>query len=97
MVAFDYIALDLQGRKRKGVIEADSPRVARQQLRERALTALSVEDAVGMPSLNQPSRFVRRPRLGLRDVSVLTQQLAAMVGAGLPVEQALQALSRRER
>ena len=99
MAAFAYTALDLQGRKRKGVIEADSPRVARQQLRDKALTALSIDEAapsrVPVNGNTRPSVFAARgARVSLRDVSVLTQQLAAMVQAGLPVEQALQALSR---
>ena len=45
MAAFDYVALDEQGRKKKGVLEADSARQMRQLLRDRDLTPLSVEQS----------------------------------------------------
>ena len=44
MPAFQYVALDAGGRQRKGLIEADTPRLARQALRERGLNPLGVEE-----------------------------------------------------
>ena len=44
MPAFQYAALDAKGRQRKGLIEADTPRMARQALRERGLNPLGVEE-----------------------------------------------------
>ena len=45
MAAFEYLALDNQGRQQKGLLEADSPRQARQQLRERNWSPLEIKQA----------------------------------------------------
>ena len=42
MPAFEYTALDAKGKEQKGVLEGDTPRQIRQQLRERKLTPLTV-------------------------------------------------------
>lgn len=46
MPAFQYAALDAKGRQRKGLIEADTPRMARQALRERGLNPLGIEEII---------------------------------------------------
>ncbi|HEY3645043.1 MAG TPA: type II secretion system protein GspF, partial [Gammaproteobacteria bacterium] len=45
MGAFVYVALDTKGREQKGVLEGDTPRQVRQQLREQGLTPLEVSEA----------------------------------------------------
>ena len=42
MGAFEFTALDEGGRERKGVLEADTPRQIRQQLREKGWAPLAV-------------------------------------------------------
>ncbi|MFP5505504.1 MAG: type II secretion system protein GspF, partial [Gammaproteobacteria bacterium] len=41
MPAFEFTALDVNGREQKGLLEGDSPRQVRQQLRERQWTPLT--------------------------------------------------------
>ena len=94
MAAFDYVALDRKGRRQKGVIEADSLRQSRQFLRERALTPLDVHET-SHARRTDPKPGLRRRRVGLRDVSIITRQLAVLIESGLPVEQALQVLIRQ--
>ena len=43
MAAFEYLALDINGREKKGIVEADSQRQVRQNLRDQNLTPLSVK------------------------------------------------------
>ncbi|MGH8454227.1 MAG: type II secretion system protein GspF, partial [Nevskiales bacterium] len=44
MGAFEYTALDERGRQKRGLLEGDTPRNVRQQLREQGLTPLEVQE-----------------------------------------------------
>lgn len=93
MGAFEYQALDPQGRKKKGIVESDTPRLARQLLREQGLSPLSVE-AVSSRETRQGSSFSGRG-ISTRDLSLVTRQLATLSRSGLPLEEALQAVSQQ--
>lgn len=85
MTAFRYTAVDEDARESSGVIEADSARLARGLLRGRGLTPLTVEP-VTTPSARGFS-FSRR--LSQTELAVITRQLASLLGAQLPVADAL--------
>lgn len=93
MPAFQYSALDERGRQRKGLIEADTPRMARQLLRERGMSPLGVEEVAGQE--RNRSRQWFRPRISPTDLALITRQLATLVGSGLPLEEALGAVARQ--
>lgn len=88
MAAFEYLALDARGRSQKGVIEADSARHARQQLRERQWSPLDVR-----PARLREGGLGGARRLSPRDLALLTRQVATLVQAALPVEEALAAVA----
>lgn len=90
MPAFDYQALDPKGRTRKGVLESDSARSARVALRGQGLTPLSVEQV-------KDERGLRRSlsKLSADELALFTRQLATLVGAGLAIDQALQAIGQQ--
>lgn len=92
MAAWDYLALDASGREQRGVLEGDSARQVRQMLRERALLPVSVE-----PVRESGKRSFERfgGRIGSADVALLTRQLATLVRAALPLEEALLAVSQQ--
>lgn len=93
MPAFEFQALDGDGRRQRGVIEADSARGARTVLRERGLTPLTVE-ATAPERRDGGLAFFRRG-LGSAQLSLLTRELATLLAAGLPVEEALGALTEQ--
>lgn len=95
MAAYEYVALDARGRTVKGLIEGDTPRAARQQLRERGLTPTEVSQ-VSESRLNRKSVF-SRPGGGLSstELSLFTRQLATLVRSGLPLDEALTAVSEQ--
>jgi general secretion pathway protein F len=87
MTAFAYRALDEDGRKQAGTIDADSVRTARAMLRERGLFPLQVDEESGSRGLFGTSLFVRR--LGSSELCLLTRQWATLLISGLTMEQAL--------
>jgi general secretion pathway protein F len=97
MPAYSYEALQNDGALRKGVIEADSAKAARSQLRAQSLVPLSVQ-ALGAGSSNQNSQSIWQYNIGPRQcfsanaLAVWTRQLASLVSSGLPLERALAAL-----
>jgi general secretion pathway protein F len=92
MPTFDYRALDAQGRSCKGRLEADGPRHARQLLRERGVwPRVLIEVRVG----SDTGRQTRGAGLSAADLALLTLQLATLVQAGLPLEEALEAVAKQ--
>jgi general secretion pathway protein F len=95
MPAYEYSALNAKGREEKGLIEGDSPRQARQMLRDRGLTPMSVAQ-VAENSLAQASPFqARRGSISSTELSLFTRQLATLVRSGLPLDEALAAVSQQ--
>lgn len=90
MAAFEYLALDARGRQQKGVLEADSARQVRQLLRERQLAPLEVR-ATRVREQAERGRFSLARGLSARDLALVTRQLATLVQAALPIEEALRA------
>ncbi len=88
MGAFEYQALDAGGRERKGVMEGDTARQIRQQLRDKGWTPLSVE-AVEQRESRRRGGFSLRRGVNATELALVTRQLATLVQSGMPVESAL--------
>jgi len=94
MGAFEYVALDPSGRERKGVLEGDTARQVRQLLRERQLLPVSVTEVTKREAGGQRTLSIRRG-VSPADLALFTRQLATLVRAGLPLEEALLAVSQQ--
>jgi general secretion pathway protein F len=94
--AFEYTALDANGKEKRGVVEGDTARQVRSALREQQLLPVTVTELAAQEAKRQGST-----RLGLgrgvsaSDLSLLTRQLSTLVRAGLPLEEALLAVSQQ--
>jgi general secretion pathway protein F len=97
MGAFEYVAVDAAGRDRKGVIEGDTARHVRQLLREQALLPVEVKEVVEQDDRSARRSFKFRFQRGLSaaDLALVTRQLATLVKSGLPLEEALLAVSQQ--
>jgi general secretion pathway protein F len=92
MAAFDFKALDQKGRQQKGVLEGDSARQIRQQLREKGWTPLEVEPAA--EKQNRAGTFRRKgARMSAANLALITRQLSTLIQSGIPIEESLGAVS----
>jgi len=88
MEAFRYEALDAAGRTVSGVVQADTPRQARTQLRAQGLLPSTVDPVRARDRARQP--WARG--IASSELSLITRQLATLLASGLTVEQAFSAL-----
>ena len=93
MPAFRYEAVDATGASKKGVVNADSARSARSDLRSQGLVPIKV-DAIAS-QVDASGAAARRgfgEKLSTTELALFTRQLASLLEAGLPLEQAFTAL-----
>ena len=94
MAAFEFKALDANGKQKKGVIESDGPRQVRQQLRDKQLMPVSVELASSR-NIENPLKNLFKRSIATADLAMLTRQLSTLIGAGLPIEEAFKATAEQ--
>lgn len=95
MGAFEYTAMDASGRERKGVLEGDTPRQVRQLLRDQNLLPVTVNEVANRERREKRAAFSMGRGVSAADLSLLTRQLATLVRSGLPLDEALQAVSEQ--
>lgn len=93
MAAFEYQAFDAKGSRQNGLIEADTAKQARQQLRVMGLLPIDIE----LVTNQQQARGgkIRRDKISVPTLSLITRQLSTLISAGQPVESALYAVSQQ--
>jgi general secretion pathway protein F len=95
MGAFEYTALDAQGRERKGLIEGDTPKHVRQLLRDKQLLPMEIQETAEQELKKGRARGFFRRGLSTLDLALLTRQLATLLRSGLPLEESLQAVAEQ--
>ncbi len=98
MTAYRYRALNSEGKLVKGVLEGDSERQIRVQLRVQALRPVEVGLANKQVTVSAGVRAAfLQPRISTADFALLTRQLATLVQANLPLDECLQAVAEQSR
>ncbi|MFL5264918.1 MAG: type II secretion system inner membrane protein GspF [Anaeromyxobacteraceae bacterium] len=95
MPVFEYKALDGRGKSVEGLKEADSPKTLRATLRRENIFLTEVLGQKEAAAAKKHEVSVRRfvgSRISTDDVAITTRQLAVLVGAGVPLVEALNAL-----
>ncbi|MEW6335195.1 MAG: type II secretion system inner membrane protein GspF [Thermodesulfobacteriota bacterium] len=95
MPVYEYSALDVGGRRRRGIVDAGSIAAANQKLRETGVYPEEIVEAAGLKGTESAAadgalRLFRK--VGLRELASMTRQLATLLGAGLPLVPSLSAL-----
>ncbi|KFA92480.1 type II secretion system inner membrane protein GspF [Archangium violaceum] len=105
MPVFEYKALDQAGKPIRGMLEADSPKTLRSQLRKdgKFLTEVlgqaeggraAVRKGANAASADREVNFgkMARGRITTDDIAITTRQLATLLGAGVTLVESLSAL-----
>ena len=92
MGAYRYEAVDVRGKTRRGLVDAPTPREARDQLRGEGLFPTLI-DAAGEGEGGGAAR--ERLRLPPMLVAMATRQLATLARSGMPLDQALAAVGEQ--
>jgi general secretion pathway protein F len=93
MPIFQYKALDSGGSQKSGIVDADTPRAARQKLREDGIHVTEIQ------SLHEQQKQAAarglgflQPKADTKELAVVTRQLATLIKAGITIVEALKAL-----
>jgi general secretion pathway protein F len=95
MPVYEYTALDIKGKTISGIIDADSSRTARQKLRTSKIFPVSIEEVHDTSKIKTKKSFSFKDsfsRVRPYEISMMTNQLATLLGAGLPLVSAMDAL-----
>jgi general secretion pathway protein F len=95
MPVFEYKALDPRGKTVEGLREADSPKTLRAVLRRDGIFLTEVLGQKEAAEAAKRDVSVKRwvgGRIGADQIAITTRQLAVLVGAGVPLVEALGAL-----
>ena len=88
MPTFDYSAYNASGKVVRGIISAESERLARKTLKDKKLLASSIKQ-VKARSSSKKSLFERQSNFDNFDLSLLLHQQAILIQSGLPLEESL--------
>ncbi|WPD21717.1 MAG: type II secretion system inner membrane protein GspF [Candidatus Electrothrix scaldis] len=99
MPVYEYTALNAQGKKHKGVLDADSMSAARQKIRKDGSYPVEIKETAPRGRRRRKEadkKNVLSLQLGTRikqqEIHVATRQLATLLGAGIPLVPALSGL-----
>lgn len=91
MKTYRYQAVDNKGKSLSGLLEMDSAKAVRQHLRDKGLIPVTVESQ----TRNKKDKAAWQKKIKVRDLALLTRQLATLIAAKLPIEQSLQGVSEQ--
>ena len=92
MPVWNYSGVRSNGERTRGLIDADSLQSARQKLKKEGILPVSLEPHAGGREAATPESPSGRGRLSSKDLSTFTRQLSILVGAGVPIVEALGAI-----
>ena len=101
MNSFSYQAIEASGAAVKGVIEAEDRKAALQLLGQRGLfpsnlEACSTAAASDTTAATKPAGFSFGHRIGRKEITAFTREMSALLGAAIPIPQALESLGEEE-
>ena len=100
MPAFSYQAFNSDGKIVKGLLEGDSERQVRSQLRSRQLKPIKVLESaekITRPGLKLGLDRFFKPRVSQSQLTLITRQIATLVQSNVPLDEALTATAQQAK
>lgn len=91
MPLFEYKGVSNGGKATKGVIEADSSKTARIRLKQKGVLTTEIRERSAKSEKAQKTSY-STGKVKLRNVTMMTRQLATLIKARIPLDEALAAL-----
>ncbi len=95
MPAYQFTAVDSVGKQHKGVMEGDSARQIRQQLRDKSWMPVQVDPVEENKTNENGSQRWLKKGLSAYDLALVTRQLSVLIAAGIPLEEVLRAVAKQ--
>jgi general secretion pathway protein F len=95
MAAFDYTALNADGKHKKGVLQGDNARQVRAQLRAQGLLPLKVKQVTTLINSDNLAARMTSRRLSKSDLALATRQMATLLAAGIPIDDVLSGVAKQ--
>ena len=100
MAVYEYKGLTQEGKELVGIVDAESPKTARLKLRKSGIFPIEIQEtgdsAKAVPLTTEIRSLLSwGERITVQEVAIMTRQMATLLGAGLPLMEALTALTEQ--
>lgn len=93
MPIFVYKGVDSAGKKKKGVIEAENPKLAKEKLRVEGIFPLEIKSGERTSELLQKIKGIKiLKRITGEEITLFTAQLSTLLNSGMPLYESLLAI-----
>ena len=94
MTQFDYVALDVAGREKRGRMPAANVEEVREKLIAKKLYVVSIGEGAERAAAGAPLLSIGPKRLSAKELTLFTRQLATLVRVS-PIEESLRTIARQ--
>jgi len=95
MAVYEYRGLTAAGSKSAGMVDADNPKSARLKLRKDGIFTTEIKSVTEVTTYAPGSKPLFTPSVTLSETAIMTRQLATLLGAGIPLLEAMTALTEQ--
>jgi general secretion pathway protein F len=100
MAVYEYKGLTQEGKELAGIVDAESPKTARLKLRKSGIFTIEIQESQEKTQAASLTTEIRSyllwgERIKVEEVAIMTRQMATLLGAGLPLMEALAALTEQ--
>ncbi len=95
MPIFEYRGLSKKGENVKGIVDADNIRTAKVKLKKDGVFVTDIKDKKRTPSQKKSTSSLGKGKVPVKDLALMTRQLATLVKANIPLVDALSAVAEQ--